>query len=76
MVTSSHSWRHRVIRGRKAAAEYCGIGRTQSYELEKRGLWPRAIALTARSRGWLIDELDQWLEARAAERKSFAPRID
>jgi len=68
LAPSAHSWRSRVIRGRKAAAEYCGIGRTQSYELEKRGLWPRAVALGARSRGWLISELDAWLAARAAER--------
>ena len=68
LAPPAHSWRSRVIRGRKAAAEYCGIGRTQSYELEKRGLWPRAVALGARSRGWLTSELDAWLAARAAER--------
>ena len=68
LAPSAHSWRSRVIRGRKAAAEYCGIGRTQSYELEKRGLWPRAVALGSRSRGYLVSELDAWLEARAAER--------
>jgi len=68
---SAHSWRNhsRVIRGRKAAAEYVGIGRTRSYELEKRGLFPRAVTLGGpRSRGYLVDELDAWLEARSAER--------
>jgi prophage regulatory protein len=71
VAPSAHSWRHhqQVIRGRKAAAEYVGIGKTQSYELERRGLFPRAIALGGpRSLGWLVSELDAWLQSRAAER--------
>jgi prophage regulatory protein len=70
-ASSSHFWKSgaRVIRGRKAAAEYCGIGRTASYELEKRGQFPQPLALGARSRGWLIGELDQWLAERAAARQ-------
>ena len=74
VAPSAHSWRHnsQVIRGRKAAAEYVGIGKTACYELEKRGQFPRAIALGARSRGWLVAELDGWLSKRAAARLGSA----
>jgi len=75
VAPSAHSWRHhpQVIRGRRAAAEYVGIGKTRCYELEKRGLFPRALALGGpRSRAWLISELDQWVEARKIERDGGA----
>ena len=58
----------KVIRGRKSAAKRVGIGATLSWELEKRGLFPRAIPLGARARGYLVEELDSWLAARVAER--------
>ena len=58
----------KVIRGRRHAARYTGIGTTQSWQLEKAGRWPRPIPLGVRARGWLRTELDAWLEERAAER--------
>ena len=58
----------KIIRGRRRASGYAAIGSTQSWLLEKQGRFPKPIALGPRSRGWLVSELDAWIEARAAER--------
>jgi len=58
----------KVIRGRKHAAKYAGIGSTQSWVLERAGQFPKPLALGVRARGWLISELDDFLNQRAAER--------
>ena len=36
--------------------------------LEKQNLFPRRIHLGENKVGWLEDEIDDWIEARAAER--------
>ena len=58
----------KVIRGRRHAAKYTGIGPTQSWLLERAGKFPKPLALGVRARGWLISELDDFLAQRAAER--------
>lgn len=60
----------KVIRGRKRAAHYAGIGSTQSWMLERAGRFPKPLALGVRARGWLISELDDFLAQRAAERNA------
>jgi predicted DNA-binding transcriptional regulator AlpA len=36
--------------------------------MQDQGLAPRPIPLGPRSRGWLISELEEWVEQRRAER--------
>ncbi|WP_198244530.1 helix-turn-helix transcriptional regulator [methane-oxidizing endosymbiont of Gigantopelta aegis] len=45
-----------------------GLSRSQLYKMASRGLFPRQIKLSARSSGWLESEVNQWLNARIAER--------
>ena len=69
---AQHNPESKVIRGRRHAARYAGIGATQAWVLEKAGKFPKPLMLGARSRAWLLSELDQWVEARAAERDGGA----
>ena len=65
---AQESIQSKVIRGRRQAARYAGIGTTQSWVLERAGRFPKPLALGVRARGWLISELDDFLAQRAAER--------
>jgi prophage regulatory protein len=49
-----------------------GLGRDSIYRLGHQGLFPRPIKLSERASGWLEDEVDAWLEERAAERDAVA----
>jgi predicted DNA-binding transcriptional regulator AlpA len=41
--------------------------------LEKAGRFPHHIKIGANTIGWLEDELDTWLEQRAAESRAVTP---
>lgn len=43
-----------------------GLGRTQIYELESKGRFPRRIKLTERATVWRSDEVRAFIEARTA----------
>ncbi len=43
-----------------------GIGRSQSYLMEEKGLLPPPVRLTERSVGWPSDEIDLLVDARIA----------
>lgn len=58
----------KVIRGRRHAARYAGIGATQAWHLERAGRFPKPLKLGVRARAWLISELDDFLAQCAAER--------
>ena len=45
-----------------------GLGRSQIYEMVKRGTFPGPIQLTRRAVGWLQSEVQRWIEARKVER--------
>jgi predicted DNA-binding transcriptional regulator AlpA len=62
----------KIIRGRRRAAAYTGLGPTQVWLLERKGDFPRAVPLSARARGYLVAELDRWLAGRAAQRDGGA----
>lgn len=50
------------------ACRYLGIGRTKLHELsEYDAAFPRKIRLSARCVGWTREQLDKWLDAKAAE---------
>jgi prophage regulatory protein len=57
----------RVIR-LPAVEALTGIRKTKIYDLMKDGQFPKPIALSLRARGWLEDEVLDWITERAATR--------
>jgi len=53
--------------------ELTGIPTSTWYDLQNAGLAPKPIKLSVRSVGWLIEELEAFVEARRAERDAGAP---
>jgi prophage regulatory protein len=45
-----------------------GLSRSTLWRLTRAGLFPAPVQLSARCVGWDLDEIDQWLEQRAATR--------
>jgi prophage regulatory protein len=48
--------------------ELTGVPTSTWYDLQAKGLAPKPIRLGPRSRGWLISELEDWVQQRAAAR--------
>ena len=53
----------RVLRLRSAAA-YVGLSPSQVRKLVSEGAFARRTQLSTRAVGWLVEDLDSWLEAR------------
>ena len=49
-----------------------GLSRSTIYRLVRSGTFPQSVALTARTIGWRIDEVETWIAARAATPKDQA----
>ncbi len=45
-----------------------GLPRASIYQQMALGAFPKPIALTLRSRGWIASEVDGWIEQRIAAR--------
>ena len=45
-----------------------GVSRGHVYVLMRDHGLPRPVALSARSRAWRLDQLEQWVESRSATR--------
>jgi len=45
-----------------------GLGRDSIYRGGRQGWFPKHIKISERASGWFEDELDEYLERRAAER--------
>jgi len=52
--------------------ELTGVPTSTWYDLQNAGLAPKPIPLGLRARGWLIEELLAWVDARKAERDASA----
>lgn len=50
----------------KAVKELTGLGRSSIYDKIKRHEFPPPIPLGPRAVGWLVSDLDAWLNAQAA----------
>jgi prophage regulatory protein len=61
--------RFRVIR-EPECEERTGLSRVQRWRLTQEGLFPEPFKLGKRSTGWLEHELENWIAARAAQRRS------
>jgi prophage regulatory protein len=48
--------------------ELTGVPTSTWYDLQNAGLAPKPIHLGPRSVGWLISELEEWVESRRRER--------
>jgi prophage regulatory protein len=53
--------------------ELTGIPTSTWYDLQNAGLAPKPIKLGVRSVGWLIEELEAFVEVRRAERDAVSP---
>ena len=45
-----------------------GCSRAHVYRLMHTARFPRPVHLSKRARGWRSDEVDEWIEARSAQR--------
>jgi prophage regulatory protein len=52
-----------------AVAALVGVSQPTIYRWAKKGVFPPSMGLGPQSVGWLEDEVQAWIEARAAERK-------
>ena len=57
----------RILRKPEVLAK-TGLGNTTLYDRIKSGDFPRPIPISARMRGWVEYEVDQWIARRVAER--------
>lgn len=57
----------RVMRLHEVMAR-TGLGRATVYRLIAAGEFPRQLRLSRAGSGWLSDEVDAWIDARAAAR--------
>jgi prophage regulatory protein len=48
--------------------ELTGVPTSTWYDLQAKGLAPKPIALGPRARGWLISELEDWVQQRRVAR--------
>jgi len=46
-----------------------GLSKSQRYRLIAAGKFPKQIKIGSRASGWLLEEIEQWIQARAAERQ-------
>ena len=56
----------------KQVAEYVNVSKSQIYKLVQQGRLPKPIKLGERGSGWLISEIDTWLQSRIDARDEEA----
>ncbi len=52
----------------RAVTRKIGCSRAHIYRLMRTAGFPRPVHLSKRARAWRSDELDEWIEARSAQR--------
>jgi prophage regulatory protein len=52
-----------------------GVPTSTWYDLQNEGKAPKPIPLGPRSRGWIVSELEDWVEQRRAERDAKAQQL-
>ena len=58
-----------------AVRKYTGLSSSTIYELLARGEFPQQTRLSARSVGWSVTEIENWVASRLASRKFGNGRI-
>lgn len=56
--------REKTLINRKTLLDIVPLSDRTIYNMEKRGDFPRRIALTSRNVVWVLSEVEQWIEAR------------
>ncbi len=57
---------NKTLINRKVLLEMIPLSSRTIYNLEKRGEFPRRIALTSRNVAWDLSEVEEWIETRKA----------
>ena len=57
------STQDRIVR-ESECAKLTGLSRTRRWELEQAGSFPRRRKLSERASGWLLSEIQAWVESR------------
>jgi prophage regulatory protein len=57
---------------RPKVQERTGLSRSTIYDLMRKGLFPKPIALGPRSKGWVSSEITSWIEERIRNRDAEA----
>ena len=52
----------------ESVIERTSISRTRIYEAIRAGTFPRPVPVGARRRAWIESEIENWIDARVAER--------
>lgn len=52
--------------------ETVGLSKSTIYSFMRDGMFPKSVNLGSNSRGWLLNEVNSWLEHRIAERDEVA----
>ena len=58
--------RNKVLINRKKLLDMIPLSSRTIYNLERRGEFPRRIALTSRNVAWDLSEIEKWIEDRKA----------
>jgi prophage regulatory protein len=66
-ITGARPKAVRVL-GIEGVEDYISLSSTSIYELIAQDDFPKAIPLTSRRVGWLIEELDGWIDKRGRQR--------
>ena len=61
-------WVHAKMLRERQVRDLTGLSRTTRWRLERRGQFPKRVALTERCVGWSEAEVLQWLQDRAEDR--------
>jgi prophage regulatory protein len=64
----------RLISPDQLPAKGITLGNDQRCNLEAEGRFPKRVPITARTYGYVEAEIDDWLEAKIAERDNAASR--
>ena len=48
-----------------------GLGKTKLYELQKDGLFPMRIKITAHAVAWVEEEVETWIAGKVAESRAL-----
>ncbi len=56
--------RSAIIRSEQVGP-FLGVGKTLFHQLRKRADFPRAVVLGGKARGYVVAELERWLESHA-----------
>ena len=64
MMTQDTPSRLRRLLRRSKVEELTGLSRSALYDLMKKGLFPRAVKLTAKAVAWREEDIANWLNSR------------